>query len=214
MKILRVALVMLSLLAMAPAAGAACPPPAGDLGFGLLEDGDPVGRLRVIIRDQEAGTTIRTEIDIRVTRLFVIPVLVYRHSSVEIWADGAFRRFSGQTVDNGREFAVTVSAQGEGLRVDVNGASAPAAGSLLSWFLWCEDALEDGPLVNPLKGRTSEIAVTYRGLEPVAGGTAPARRYDVTRAGRTSRVWYGPDGIAVRADIPTKRGSLVTVARE
>jgi hypothetical protein len=117
-------------------------------------------------------------------------------------------------VDNGREFAVTVSAQGEGLRIEVNGASAQAAGALLSWLLWCEDALMDGPLVNPLKGRRSKITVSYAGLEPVAGRDKPARRYDVTRAGRTSRVWYGPDGIAVRADIPTKRGSLVTVVRE
>jgi hypothetical protein len=214
MKTLRLSLVALGLLATAPASGVACPPPAGDLGFGLLEDGDPVGRLGVKIRERETGITILTVIDIRVTALFVIPVLVYRHSSEEVWSDGAFRRFSGFTVDNGREFAVTVSAQGEGLRIEVNGASAQAAGALLSWLLWCEDALMDGPLVNPLKGRRSKITVSYAGLEPVAGRDKPARRYDVTRAGRTSRVWYGPDGIAVRADIPTKRGSLVTVVRE
>ncbi len=202
------------LLAMIPAAGAACPPPAGDLGFSLSEDGDPVGRLRVKIREQEAGTTIRTEIDIRVTMLLVIPILVYRHSSVEVWADGAFRRFSGVTVDNGREFAVTVSAQGNGLHVAVNGAARDEAGSLLTWLLWCEDALKDGPLLNPLKGRRSDITVAYAGLDQVAGDLRPARRYDVTRAGRVSRVWYGSDGIAVRADIPTKRGTRVTLVRE
>lgn len=213
MKIPRLALVALNLLAMAPAAGAACPPPAGDLGFSLSEDGDPVGRIGIEIREQEAETTIRTEIDIRVTVLFVIPILVYRHSSVEVWVDGAFRRFSGLTVDNGREFAVTVSVQGNGLRVSVNGAAKDAAGSLLTWLLWCEEALKDGPLLNPLKGRRSEMTVAYRGLEPVAGGDGPARRYDVTRAGRVSRVWYGPDGIVVRAVIPTKRGTRVTVVR-
>ena len=138
--------------------------PAGDLGFSLSEDGDPVGRIGIEIREQEAETTIRTEIDIRVTVLFVIPVLVYRHSSVEVWVDGAFRRFSGLTVDNGREFAVTVSAQGNGLRVTVNGAAEDWAGSLLSWLLWCEEALKDGPLLNPLKGRRSEMTVAYRGL--------------------------------------------------
>ena len=200
------------LLAMVPAAGAACPPPAGDLVFSLSEDGDPVGRLRVRIGEQEAGITIRTEIDIRVNVLFVIPILVYRHSSIEVWADGAFRRFSGVTVDNGREFAVTVSAQDDGLHVAVNGAARDEAGSLLTWLLWCEDALKDGPLLNPLKGRRSEIGVAYAGLEQVAGGVA--RRYDVTRAGRLSRVWYGPDGIAVKAHIPTKRGTRVTVVRE
>ena len=212
MKFPAVAAIML--LAMAPGAGAACPPPAGDLDFSLTEDGDPVGRLKVEFRERDGETTIRTDIDIRVTVLFVIPVLVYRHSSVEVWAGGAFRRFSGLTVDNGREFAVTVSPQDDGFRVSVNGAVKDAAGSLLTWLLWCEDALGDGPLLNPLKGRRSEIGVAYMGLEQVPGVVGPAKRYDITRAGRVSRVWYGPDGIAVRAEIPTKRGSLVTVLRE
>jgi hypothetical protein len=202
------------LLAMAPAAWAACPPPAGDLGYSLWRDGDPVGRLQVSIGEGEAGTTIRTEIDIRVTVLFVIPILVYRHASVETWTDGDFRQCSGFTVDNGREFAVTVTPQENGFRVTVNGAAKDGAGALLTWLLWCEEALEDGALLNPLKGRRSEITVADRGLETVAGVASPARRYDITWAGRTSRVWYGEDGIAVRAEIPTKRGSLVTVLRE
>ena len=117
-------------------------------------------------------------------------------------------------MDNGRQFAVTVSPRGEGFRVSVNGAVKDGAGALLTWLLWCEDALKDGPLLNPLKGRRSQISVAERGLESVAVGDSPARRYDVTRAGRTSRVWYGDDGIAVRAIIPTKRGSLVTVVRD
>ena len=48
----------------------------------------------------------------------------------------------------------------------------------------------------------------------MADGDGPARRYDVTRAGRVSRVWYGPDGIVLKAVIPTKRGTRVTVSRE
>ena len=111
-------------------------------------------------------------------------------------------------MDNGREFAVTVTPRGDGFRVSVNGAAKDGAGALLTWLLWCEDALKDGALLNPLKGRRSEISVADRGLEQ------DGRHYDVTRAGRTSRVWYGDDGIAVRAEIPTKRGSLVTVVRE
>ena len=214
MKTLRPVTAALTLLAMAAAAGAACPPPATDLGYSLWQDGDPAGRLQVTIGKGKAGTTIRSDIDIRVNVLFVIPVLVYRHSSVEIWSDGAFREFSGYTVDNGREFAVTVTPRGEGFRVSVNGADKDGAGALLTWLLWCEDALKDGALLNPLKGRRSEITVAYRGLESVAGVDSPARRYDIIRAGRTSRVWYGTDGIAVRAHIPTKRGILVTVVRE
>ena len=201
------------LLAMVPAAGAACPPPAGDLVFSLSEDGDPVGRLRVRIGEQEAGITIRTEIDIRVNVLFVIPILVYRHSSIEVWADGAFRRFSGVTVDNGREFAVTVSAQDEWLARRRQRRRPGRGGLALDLAAVVRGRAQGRPPAQPPQGPPERDRRRLRG--PGSRWRAGwRRRYDVTRAGRLSRVWYGPDGIAVKADIPTKRGSLVTVVRE
>ena len=198
------------LLALGAAAEAACLPPQGrHLDYRVLVDGSPAGRLKIDFQGDGVRTSIRTTIDLKVTRFLLIPVLIYRHQSEETWTGGGFRHFSGRTVDNGREYIITVDAQGEGLRVVTNGRAKEVTGALLSHAVWCQETLENGHILSPLKGRLRSISAEYGGEErrKLGGRTYLARRYAVTRDGRPGAVWYGEDGILIEARFPTKRGN-------
>lgn len=193
-----------------------CVPAPGQFRYALFNDARPVGRLEIDIAAEGRRTTIRTGVDIRVDLIGLIPVLVYRHASEEVWVDGTFQGFSGVTVDNGRRYVVGVEPSEEGLRVVENGAAREVEAVLLSWTVWCEQALAGERILNPLKGRLWRIATRYLGEERLALGGTPltARRYAVAREGREGSVWYGANGTVLKAVFPTKRGTRATLVLE
>ena len=191
-----------------------CEPPPGTIVYRIEHEGDDVGWLEIAIAAEGDATVITTTIDIAISVVYVIPVLDYRHDSREVWRDGRFERFDGLTIDNGREHAIIVLPEGEGLRLVKAGDPAVVHdAALLSWTVWCEAALSAGRLLNPLKGRTKEFTVRAAG-EETAG-----RRYDVEFAtpdgsdSRSGAVWYGNDGIVAVFTFPTKRGTQATLIR-
>lgn len=218
---------ILGLVALGEArAGASerCAPPPGPIVYRIIHEGDDVGWFEISIQANGAETAIDTVIDIGITLAYVIPVLDYRHESTEVWRDGAFERFDGVTVDNGREHVITVLPESDGLRL-LKAGDPPAMhdAALLSWTVWCEAALAAGRLLNPLKGRTKDFTAHLAGEETTTleGAAISGRRYDVefsTPDGtdvRSGAVWYGKDGIVAAFSFPTKRetqASLIRVA--
>ena len=200
----------------------ACAPPPGEFRYRVYHEGDEVGRLAIAVAEEPGATVIRTQIEIEVRALFFIPVLDYRHDSEEIWRDGAFERFAGRTVDNGREHVVVVEPDGEALLLEKEGdPPAQIDATLLSWTVWCEAALTRGRLLNPLKGRTKVFTTGAPVTETLAieGQSLPVRRLDVvygTPDGSDQRegaVWYGADGVVVKFTFETKRGTMATLVR-
>lgn len=210
---IRVIPAFLCLLAFGAAADAACQPPSGRLDYNVLNEGSSIGWLRMDFRGNGIRTEIRTTIDVRVNFLFLIPILVYRHNSEEVWVNGEFRRYSGVTVDNGREHVVTVDAGGQALRVVKNGLAEEVEAAMLSRAVWCQETLQYGRLLSPLKGRLKEIVAEYLGEEWIEVGGRPllTRHYAVTEDGRQGAVWYGEAGIVVKARFPTKHGTQMTL---
>jgi hypothetical protein len=199
-----------------------CAPPPGPIVYRIIHEGDEVGWLEISIQTNGAETAIYTAIDIGITLAYVIPVLDYRHDSTEIWRDGAFERFDGMTVDNGREHVVSILSEGTGLRL-LKAGDPPAIfdAALLSWTVWCEAALKAGRLLNPLKGRTKDFTAKFAGEETTTleEVSVSGRRYDVefhTPDGadvRSGTVWYGEDGIVAALTFPTKRDTQASLVR-
>ncbi len=199
-----------------------CAPPPGPLVFRIVHEGDDVGWLEMSIQANGAETAIYTVIDIGITLAYVIPVLDYRHESTEVWRGGAFERFDGMTVDNGREHIITVLPEDNGLRL-LKAGDPPVLHDavLLSWTVWCEAALEAGRLLNPLKGRTKEFSAQLAGDETTTleGASISGRRYDVEFRSpdgsdvRSGAVWYGEDGIVTAFTFPTKRETQASLIR-
>ena len=161
-------------------------------------------------------TKVTTLIKVQVDLLFLIPILNYRHQSEEIWVENAFHRFTGRTVDNGRAYDIRIRPNGEGLEVNKNGGVSEIATPLLPHAVWCEGTLRSPKIFSPLKGRMKDVNSEYLGEAVISAGghDRPTRAYAVTqmRKGKPvpGHLWYGEDGIVVKARFPSKRGTMVT----
>lgn len=102
---------------------------------------------------------------------------------------------------------------GQALRVVKNGLAEEVEAPMLSRAVWCQETLQYDRLLSPLKGRLKEIVAEYLGEEwiEVGGKRLLTRHYAVTEDGRQGAVWYGEDGIVVKARFPTKHGTQMTL---
>jgi len=213
MRALAAALFLAGLLASDPVAAASrCLPPVGTLVYQVLNDGVPVGMVRIALDGAGGGRRIRSSVDVELTVLAVLK-LRYQHQSEELWRDGAFHSFHGRTEDLGKRYEVAIEARDGDIEMTRNGAAKAAAGPLMSWVVWCEAALREARVVDPLKGKLKGISASFLGAERIelAGRQVVGRRYRVTRKESTGEVWYGPDGIVAMARFSTVIGTTGTV---
>lgn len=200
----------------AKTADAACPLPASTLRYDIFNDDHPVGGAWIDFTRNGHQTKVSTLIKVKVQLLFLIPILDYRHQSEEIWVEDSFHRFTGRTVDNGRAYDIRITQNGKGFDVNTNGDASKIATPLLSHAVWCEGTLAGPKIFSPLKGRMKDVASEYLGEAVIsaAGRDWPTRAYAVTqmRKGKPvlGKLWYGEDGVVVKASFPSKRGTMVT----
>ena len=216
-RLIRIFLLGLGLLLFfAKTTDAACPLPANKLHYDVFNDDHPVGGVWVDFTRNGEMTKVSTLIKVKVKLFFLIPILNYRHQSEEIWVEDSFHRFTGRTVDNGRATDIRITPNGEGFDVNKNGDVSKIATPLLSPAIWCEGTLKSPKIFSPLKGRMKDVRSEYLGEAVIsaAGRDRPTRTYAVTqmRKGKPTRgnIWYGEDGVVVKARFPSKRGTMVT----
>ena len=197
-------------------ADAACLFPANKFRYDIFNDDRPVGGAWIDFTRNGQQTKVSTLIQVKVKFLFLIPILNYRHQSEEIWVDGAFHRFTGQTIDNGRAYDIRITPNSKGFDVTTNGVVSKITAPLLSHVVWCERTLQSPKIFSPLKGRMKDMNFEYLGEEVIAGATRDqtTRAYAVTKlrkgALRRGNIWYGKDGVVIKARFPSKRGTMVT----
>ncbi len=204
------------LLFFAKTADAACPLPANKLHYDVFNDDRPVGGVWIDFTRNGEMTKVSTLIKVKVKLFFLIPILNYRHQSEDIWVEDSFHRFTGRTVDNARATDIRITPNGKGLKVNTNGGVSKIATPLLSHAIWCEGTLKSPKIFSPLKGRMKDVRSEYLGEAVIsaAGRDRPTRAYAVTqmRKGKPvqGNIWYGEDGVVVKARFPSKRGTMVT----
>ena len=104
--------------------------------FRVLVDQKPAGSYHMTISSQDDGTYVVTgQADIRVTVLR-ITAYHYSYNGTEVWKDGRLIRLNSTTDDDGQRFAVSAVAEGEGLRVRVNGQERLAPGEVWTTSCW------------------------------------------------------------------------------
>lgn len=203
-------------LAIARPSGASegCAPPAATLDYTVLWGGSPIGYQRIAFEVDGEHLMVRTEAEISASFLFV-PLIDLTHQSEEVWIDGRLQGFNGRTVDNGRETLVSVSAVAEGLTAYRNGEATALPATFLPGSLWCRTSLDvQGPVLSldMVKGRTGTVEVHKVGQDElvIRGARTQATRYELTGAFERE-VWFGSDGICLRARVPAKVGPWITL---
>ncbi|MFO0995120.1 MAG: DUF6134 family protein [Alphaproteobacteria bacterium] len=210
----RLAAAALCAVVVAPAARAACTPPAEKLSYVVRWGGDPIGRDEVEFTTAGNQLTVRTRIDVE-ARLLFVPVLRLNHESEELWTDGRLTRFSGRTVDNGAKIEVKIEPEGEGYVLTRNGERTNLPGDFLPGSPWCRSILaRTGArvLVDLVNGKhaTAEITGPVDDSVAIKGERRAAQRYDM--AGPLEReAWFDEQGRVVRARWPAKLGPKASI---
>jgi hypothetical protein len=89
--------------------------------FTVTVDGSRAGEYLMTIAGKADGTvTMTAQADVRV-KVIVVTAYSYSYHGTEVWKDGRLQRFDSTATENGKNYAVTAVAEGEQLRVKVNG---------------------------------------------------------------------------------------------
>jgi hypothetical protein len=193
-----------ALAGLAGGAGARAPEEVETRDFVVLVDGKPAGDAHMTIRRQEDGTFIMTcDTDIKVKVL--IATYTYSYRGREVWKDGRLQHFQSTCSDDGKRFEVLATAEGNALRVRVNGQERMARPDvwLTSYWRQPDNRLvnQTVPLIDADNGRDLEAQVLYVGAEQrnLAGQAQNLQHFRLQGKAPTD-LWYDAAGRIARQE--------------
>lgn len=176
----------------------------------IWREGEKVGYDTMTIHRQAGRLIAEREIDIAVRRVGVVTVYRYVRREKETWLDGKLAEFAAITNDDEKETSVEVERTATGLTVDGDAGRFAAPPALVPSTLWRIDMTKSDAVFDVEHGKMLSVHFTT-GAEmplPVKGRDVPARHIIVS--GDLSRdLWYGPDGMLVRAQFADAEGVLL-----
>jgi hypothetical protein len=175
--------------------------------FRVLVDGKQSGAAQMTIQRRDDGTVaMRCDTDITVKVGGVIRVYTYAYRGHETWKDGRLVQFESNCNDDGKRYAVAAAADGDSLRVRVNGQERKARGDVWLTSYWQQpDAKKVNqvvPLLDADNGRDLDARVQYVGEArmAVAGDVQNVRHYKLTGKVQAD-LWYDGTGRLVRQEL-------------
>jgi hypothetical protein len=173
--------------------------------FAIQIDGKPAGNYQLTIVQQEDGSAAVTgQADVRVT-FALFTAYRYTYRGKEIWKDGRLQRLESTTNDNGKHFSVVAVAEGNNLRVTVNGqqrASRPDVWTTSYWQLPDgERARRDVALLDADTAKDIAGKLEYVETKPitVAGQNVQCAHYRLS-GGVQVELWYDGKDRLVREE--------------
>jgi hypothetical protein len=167
-------------------------------------DGNPAGTYRMTITRQDDGSVSMVgQADVKVTKVG-FTVYKYSYRGTEVWKDGRLVRFQSSTDDDGKKFTVTATAEGDGVRLKVNGEESSARADWLTsyWQLpTAEMRKRHIALIDVDNGKSMNGAIRYLGTEQVTvcGKPQNCAHYRVTGPNMVD-VWYDAQERLVRQE--------------
>lgn len=186
-------------------------PPEGRLNYAITREGAPVGQQSVEFMKNGDGFIVRTEIEIEVGFLS-ITLYRFKHDAVETWSGGRLVDFVSKTDDDGKDRAVELSAEDGRLKGVYNDNPVDFPGEIIPASLWHPGTLTATVLLDPIRGRSRDVAVEDRGTDriTIAGREIETRHYSIS--GQITReLWYDTDGRLVQVRFPAKDGTEIQV---
>ena len=197
-------LIALALPHMASASGI---PEDGVLDFAILRNGEQIGRhvIRFERRGEPTIVRIVAEVDYRVA---FIPLYTFRHSALETWRGGNLIAMSAETNDNGDDYNIELTTNGDSGALTVNGETASVAATSRPASLWNNAAVGNQRIVDPADGELMNVSVTSPGAETITvrGHEIRAIRYEMT--GDFQRIlWFDERNVLVQVAFEGEDGS-------
>jgi Family of unknown function (DUF6134) len=172
--------------------------------FGVTVDGKNAGTVRMSFNKADDGTTTMScETDIAV-RIWLVKY-TYTLRSKEVWKNGRVQRLDSTCNDDGKTFTVSAAAQGDSLRVTVNGQEKTAHADVWLTSYWSQpDAkLHDKNIsildVDTAKDLDGTVRFVGKEQRSVAGAAQEVSHYRLT-GGVSADLWYDASGRLVRHD--------------
>lgn len=162
---------------------AASPPPVNEdrkLVFKIMREGTPIGQYAVDIATTGKLTTVDVTTHIKVSVLFLTAYHL-SHTGREIWSNGQFVSYKGQTNDNGTQHVVSIRANPDDTTVVANGRHLTAPKGAIPASLWNLKFVNKSVLIDPDNGRVVPVKVVDMGPETlvVQGVKETANHYHI-----------------------------------
>jgi hypothetical protein len=124
--------------------------------FSISVDGKPAGEFRMVIRTAGDGTeSIAIAASVHVKYLF--GGYRYSYRGTEVWKDGRLRQFDSASDDDGKKHTVQAAADGDKLRITVDGAGRSARPDVWPTSYWrMPPGIKQGQTVVLLDADTGE----------------------------------------------------------
>jgi hypothetical protein len=136
-----------------------------DLRFALVRGRSKIGVRTVGFRDRPDGLAVHTMIDLAVQVVF-ITVFRYQHECEDVWASGQLVSLRSRTNEDGKRYAVEVTAEADGLRVVGPGGPLVVGAQLLtSNSLWDRRLVDRQRLIDAQHGGEIGLVVHRCGTE-------------------------------------------------
>jgi hypothetical protein len=167
--------------------------------FTIHVDGKPAGQYSMTITKQDNGAeSMSGQARVRVKHL--LGTYTFTYQGTEQWQGGRLLELRSSTNDNGKRYEVHANAEGQGLRVRVNGGERLARAEVWPTTYWrLADARfhnQAVPVLDADTGKEMTGRLQYLGIVPVTLGQQPHNCYHfrVTGAGPSPiDLWY--DGL-------------------
>jgi hypothetical protein len=171
--------------------------------FNVTVDGKPAGEFRMAIRTGDDGNeSLALSAEVRVRQ--IIGGYRYSYRGSETWTSGRLRQFDATSNDNGKNHTVRVTADGDKLRLTVDGLTRTSRSDLWPTSYWRLPAVNAGQAVTLLDADTGEeqaarVDALASSKITVAGKLADVTRVHVT-APTPADLWYDARGRLVRQE--------------
>ncbi len=154
--------------------------------FAIHIDGKPAGSYQMMIRQEEDGTAVVNSHAHAKVKLGFVTLYHYSYLGTETWKNGRLTRLDSTTNDNGDEYNLHAEAQGDGLRLRVNGKERVVVGNIWTTSYWrlpgslgANGAI---PLLDPDSGKQSagKLELIGNAQITVGGKNVPCTHYRVS----------------------------------
>jgi hypothetical protein len=192
-------------LALLAPAGAARADDAETRDFAVVVDGKRAGEAHMTIQRLDDGTVeVRCDTDVTV-KIGPFRAYSYSYRGQEVWKAGRLVRLASTCNDDGKRFAVTADADGDRLRVRVNGQERLARGDVWLTSYWEQPGQarvdQAVPLLDADTGRDLAARLQLVGAQQmaVAGAAQDVNHYRLTGQVQVD-LWYDAAGRLARQE--------------